>query len=421
MNNNNKNNNNNYVCSVRAFEQKLWLSEMAATFFMNNLTVEEVFEAYYECRKTKRYSYGALSFEANYEENLVELYSELKNQTWKPGKSTCFIVNQPVKREIFAAPFRDRIVHHILIRRLNPYFEKYFINDSYACREGKGTHAAIERAAHFVRSVSKNNTQSAYVLKLDIKGFFMSINQKLLYEKLEAFIIKVTEQNPEMDRNFLLFLCRQIVFNDVCKDCMIRSPLKEWNDLPQDKSLFTAKNDCGLPIGNLTSQVFANFYLSEFDHFIKHKLKIKNYVRYVDDFVIIHKNKKYLKTLIPVIRRFLKNKLLVKLHPKKIYLQNVKVGFPYLGCFIKPEFITINKRVKNNFTEKLKMFWMLCEISKPTKELKEEIRASLNSYLGIMLHYKTWLFKNRQINRYFSSYLKNHFSVEYPCRKISLM
>ena len=178
---------------------------------MNNLTVEEVFEAYYECRKTKRYSYGALSFEANYEENLVELYSELKNQTWKPGKSTCFIVNQPVKREIFAAPFRDRIVHHILIRRLNPYFEKYFINDSYACREDKGTHAAIERAAHFVRSVSKNNTQSAYVLKLDIKGFFMNINQKLLYEKLETFIIKVTEKDPEIDRNFLLFLCRQIV------------------------------------------------------------------------------------------------------------------------------------------------------------------------------------------------------------------
>lgn len=133
MNNNNKNNNNNYVCSVRAFEQKLWLSEMTATFlFMNNLTVEEVFEAYYECRKTKRYSYGALSFEANYEENLVELFTELKNQTRKPGKSTCFIVNQSVKREIFAAPFRDRIVHHILIRRLNPYFEKYFINDSYA-------------------------------------------------------------------------------------------------------------------------------------------------------------------------------------------------------------------------------------------------------------------------------------------------
>lgn len=135
-------------------------------------------------------------------------------------------MNQPVKREIFAASFRDRIVHHILIRRLNPYFEKYFINDSYACREGKGTHAAIERAAHFVRSVSKNNTQSVYVLKLDIKGFFMSINQKLLYEKLEAFIIKVTEKNPEMDRNFLLFLCRQIVFNDVCKDCMIRHRIK---------------------------------------------------------------------------------------------------------------------------------------------------------------------------------------------------
>ena len=246
----------------------------------------------------------------------------------------------------------------------------------------------------------------------------MSINQKLLYEKLEAFIIKNTESHPELDRNFLLFLCKQIVFNDVCKDCMIRSSLKEWDDLPQDKSLFTAKPDCGLPIGNLTSQVFANFYLSEFDYFIKHKLGIKHYVRYVDDFLIIHQNKNYLKTLIPVIRRFLKNKLLVKLHPKKIYLQNVKAGFPYIGCFIKPEFITSNKRVKNNFTEKLKMYCMLCEVSKPTKELKEEIRASLNSYLGIMLHYKTWLFKSGQLKYYFSPYLKKHFFVEYACRKI---
>lgn len=97
-------------------------------------------------------------------------------------------MNQPVKREIFAAPFRDRIVHHILIRRLNPYFEKYFINDSYACREGKGTHAAIERAAHFVRSVSKNNTQSAYVLKLDIKVFFMSINQNFYMKNLKPLL-----------------------------------------------------------------------------------------------------------------------------------------------------------------------------------------------------------------------------------------
>lgn len=387
---------------------------------MNNLTIEEVFEAYYECRKSKRYSYGALSFESNYEENLVELYTELKNQTWNPGKSTCFIVSQPVKREIFAAPFKDRIVHHILIRRLNPYFEKYFINDSYACRQGKGTHAAINRAAHFVRSVSKNNLQPAYVLKLDIKGFFMSINQNLLYERLESFINKTTVQHTELDRDFLLFLCNKIVFNDVCSDCMIRSPLKEWDELPEDKSLFTSKENCGLPIGNLTSQVFANFYLSEFDHFIKHTLKIKHYVRYVDDFVIIHQDKNYLRSIIPVIRRFLKNKLLVSLHPKKIFLQKVSKGFSYLGCFIKPEFITCNKRVKNNFVEKLKMYWMLAENSKPSKQLKEEIRASLNSYLGIMLHYKTWKFKSKQIKRYFFSHLKNYFLVEYSCSKIKI-
>ena len=336
---------------------------------MNNLTVEEVFEAYYECRKSKRYSYGALSFEANYEENLLELYTELKNQTWKCGKSTCFIVNEPVKREIFAAPFRDRIVHHILMNRLNPYFEKYFINDSYACRTGKGTHAAIQRAAHFVRSVSCNNT-------------------------------------------------KEVVFNDVCKDCMIRSPLKEWDGQPEDKSLFTAKSFCGLPIGNLTSQVFANFYLSEFDHFIKHTLKIKNYVRYVDDFIIVHEDKKYLKNLIPVIRRFLKNKLLVILHPKKIFLQNAKKGFQYLGCFIKPEFITVNKRIRKNFTESLKIYSLIAKANKPSNEIFENMLASFNSYLGIMVHYKAWKFKTKQIKYYFEPYLKKHFSVKLLCDKV---
>lgn len=117
-----------------------------------DLTLEEVFEAYYECRKTKRYSNGALQFELNLEENLIQLYSQLITQEWQPGKSTCFIVTRPVRREIFAAPFRDRIVHHILIRRLNSTFEKYFIYDSYACRKQKGTHAAIKRVEHFIKS-----------------------------------------------------------------------------------------------------------------------------------------------------------------------------------------------------------------------------------------------------------------------------
>lgn len=387
---------------------------------MNNLTIEEVFEAYYECRKNKRYAYGALSFESNYEENLVALYTELKNQTWHPGKSSCFIVDKPVKREIFAAPFRDRIVHHILIRRLNPYFEKHFIYDSYACRAGKGTHAAVARAAHFVRSETENNTKDAYVLKLDIKGFFMSINRTLLFDKLKSFIIRITEKNNSLDRNFLLYLCREIVFNDVCKDCMMRSPLSKWNDLPNDKSLFTARQDCGLPIGNLTSQVFANFYLSEFDHFLKHILKIKNYVRYVDDFIIISKDKSLLKSLIPVIRKFLHKKIFLKLHPKKIFLHNVKYGFSFIGCFIKSSYVTSSKRVKENFTGKLKNYSQFVKYSKPTPLQKTEILSSINSYLGIMIHYKTYRFKKQQIARYFNPMLKKNFRVPASLSKIQI-
>ena len=128
------------------------------------LTLEEVFEAYYECRKTKRYSKGALQFEINLEENLIQLYSQLITQEWRLGKSTCFIVTKPVRREIFAAPFRDRIVHHILIRRLNPAFEKYFIHDSYACRKQKGTHAAIKRVEHFIKSQTNSFTNNENML-----------------------------------------------------------------------------------------------------------------------------------------------------------------------------------------------------------------------------------------------------------------
>lgn len=383
------------------------------------LTIEEVFTAYFDCRRTKRYSSGALSFESNYEENLVRLYSELRSRKWRCGKSTCFIVTKPVRREIFAAPFRDRIVHHILINRINPCLERYFIRDSYACRKRKGTFHAIKRLEHFIRSETQNGKTNAYVLKLDIKGFFMNIDKSLLYERLSAFLDeKYLPLAGDGDISFEKYLLREIIFNDPSKNCVRRSPLCEWNELPQDKSLFTARDGCGLPIGNLTSQVLANFYLSSLDHFAKHTLGLECYVRYVDDFVIVHKDKRFLRKLIPVFRGFLSGNLHLCLHPKKIYLQPCANGVQFLGAFIKPAYTVCSRRVKNSFAESLKRHARLAEDRRPSKEEREQFRSSVNSYLGIMRHYKTYIFRVRQLVRYCGKYWSSFFSLKKPALKI---
>ena len=410
-------------------------------YFDTEQFLENLFELYFQCRKNKRYSFGALTFEVDFENNLMQLYRELQTKTWHPGSCNCFIVDKPVKREIFAAPFKDRIVHHILISELEPCFEKYFIHDSYACRKGKGTHMAIKRLFHFINSQTCNNSQEAWILKMDIKGFFMNIERKKLYEKLELFIETKYRQSLleklETDKNkkfkgqwildlkeieeklsFVKYLTREIVFNDPTCSVNYKSPKRAWEGLPKDKSLFTTKTGYGLPIGNLTSQVFANFYLTEFDHYIKHDLGIKCYLRYVDDFVIVHNDEGYLKYLIPRIREFLKEELGLTLHPKKIYLQPAKIGVPFLGAYIKPNYIMPGKRVLKNFMQKARGYEKLAQNHKPSKEELNEIQASINSYLGIMRHYKSWRFRVKVLKEYFKEKLSKHYRIEKSAIKI---
>ena len=373
-------------------------------YFDTEQFLENLFELYFQCRKNKRYSFGALTFEVDFENNLMQLYRELQTKTWHPGSCNCFIVDKPVKREIFAAPFKDRIVHHILISELEPCFEKYFIHDSYACRKGKGTHMAIKRLFHFINSQTCNNLQEAWILKMDIKGFFMNIERKKLYEKLELFIETKYRQSLleklETDKNkkfkgqwifdlkeieeklsFVKYLTREIVFNDPTCSVNYKSPKRAWEGLPKDKSLFTTKTGYGLPIGNLTSQVFANFYLTEFEQFLKEELGLT-------------------------------------LHPKKIYLQPAKIGVPFLGAYIKPNYIMAGKRVLKNFMQKARGYEKLAQNHKPSKEELNEIQASINSYLGIMRHYKSWRFRVKVLKEYFKEKLSKHYRIEKSAIKI---
>jgi len=365
----------------------------------------DLFEAYFECRKNKRNTANAQIFETDYEHNLVKLCEEINNGTYKLGRSIAFVVDKPVKREIFAADFRDRVVHHWLIKKLNPYFEKQFIYDSYSCRDGKGTHFGIQRIDKFIRQCSKNYSSDCYILKLDLQGFFMSINKNTLFAKLLKFINK---NYHHADKILIVELCYKVIFYDSTNNCIIKGNKSDWNDLPQTKSLFHSSPNCGLPIGNLTSQVFANFYMDSFDHYVKHDLGIRYYGRYVDDFVIVHESKEFLKELMPKLSEFLQTNLYATIHPKKIYLQHYSKGVQFLGTIILPHRIYIANRTKGNFYNAIEKQNKIARHHKPTKEEQSAFQSSMNSYLGIMKHYKTYKLRKQMLFKNLSGWWWNY-------------
>jgi len=361
--------------------------------------LKDLFTAYYDARKNKRDNPDVLAFEIDYEKNLFRLCREMENRTYKINISICFIVDQPVKREIFAGNFRDRVVHHLIFNQINPIFEKHFIKDSYSCRTGKGTSYGIKRVNYFIRSCSLNYAKDCYILKLDISGYFMSMDRNILYKKIESKLGNL--KNAEFDVDLILHLIRLVIFHDPTKNCRIKGKKEDWVGLPKSKSLFFAEKNKGFPIGNLTSQLFGNIYLDDFDHFVREKLGCKYYGRYVDDIVIVHRDGEYLKLLIPVIKKFLDEKLDLKLHPKKIYLQHFSKGARFLGVFIKPWRVYAGKRIKGNFYAKIKEWNEIMggKTDLGKKEI-ERLVAGVNSYLGLMSHYQTLKLRKKMIDRW---------------------
>lgn len=315
--------------------------------FQDNL-LTDLFTAYYCARNNKRNTFAQVKFERNLSDNLMELYEDIRQYRYRVGRSMCFIINDPVKREVFAASFRDRIVHHLLFNYLSPIFEKKFIYDSYSCRKGKGTHFGVKRLDHHIKSCSYNYTRPCYVLKLDISGYFMSINRQLLFD----MVMKEVSKSEIQNKRLVEYLLKQVIFNEPTRGCRIKGSIEDWKELPDSKSLFHSPKGCGLPIGNLTSQLFSNIYLSPLDEFVKRELNITHYGRYVDDFYLVSNEKQILLKAIPRIREFLCSSLKLNLHPHKIYLQECRKGVRFLGRYIKPNDITYatnsRKRLENN-------------------------------------------------------------------------
>lgn len=351
---------------------------MSETIF----TFKKLHQAYLDCRENKRGTASALVFEWDLERKLFKLQEELQSKKYNPGCAICFVVTEPSPREIFAAGFRDRIVHHILVNELELIGERVFIYDSYSCRERKGTHKAVERLRYFIRKITSNNSREAYYLQLDISGFFMNINQNILYAILKKLILK--QQKSYQWKKDILWLSKKLIFHKPTDNYIIKGNPDLFELIPPRKSLFKSPENRGLPIGNYSSQFFANLYLNQLDQFVKRELKENYYLRYVDDFLILGSKKEELESLISKINTFLKGNLDLELNFSKTKLKNINEGIDFLGYIIKPHYVLVRKRVVNTLKRKLysvNSANALHNLSPP-----ENILAMINSYYGHFKH-----------------------------------
>ncbi len=354
-----------------------------------------LFDLYYafQCAKKHKASKEYVKvFERNLHENLIELRDELFERRYKPQPSVCFIITEPKKREIFAANFRDRIVHHLYYNYTYEMFDKTFIEDSYSCRKGKGTHYGIHRLEKHIRQESENYTKETYVLKMDIKGYFIHINRPLLLSLVNTTLDKMKPKYcNELDFDFLKYLSKVIVLLNPVENCIVKSNSKEWTTLDKSKSLFYSNVDCGLPIGNLTSQLYSNVYLNALDQYMKRVLHCKHYGRYVDDFYVVSKDKEFLKSIIKEIKEFMMNSLHLEIQNKKTNIINIKYGVEFLGAFIKPYRTYISNKTVRRMNKNLYQF----QVYGTNKDVKNMV----NSYLGIFSHYKSNKVKKEVMNR----------------------
>lgn len=272
--------------------------------YHNIIRVENLLRAWQEFLRGKKKREDVAFFQNRLMDNVLTLHHDLKERSYAHGGYVAFKINDPKPRDIHKATVRDRLVHHLLYRELYGYFDSKFIYDSYSCRLGKGTHRAIDRFRDFGRIVSKNSTRTCWVLKCDIRKFFASIDHAILKNILAKH---VTDED-------LLQLLGHIT----------------------DSFSTGGKYGVGLPLGNLTSQLLVNIYMNEFDQYVKHKLKVKHYIRYADDFVFLHQDKEYLESLVPIISEFLGMHLKLALHPDKLFLKTLASGVDFLGWIAFP-------------------------------------------------------------------------------------
>lgn len=379
--------------------------------------LRDLYTAYYCAKRGKGDMSYVKALEENLHENMEALCDDLYYRRYKPLPSKCFIIDYPKKREIFAAMFRDRIVHHLYYNWVHLLFEHTFIQDSYSCVPGRGTHYGIQRVTDFCRKESQNWQIPCYVLHLDIRGYFMHIVRRRLLEIALASLRKMSTHkvgkdvaacgqakapwqtwNDVLDFDLIYWLTEVIVLLDPLENCVVVGSPDNWIGLDPAKSMLNLLEGLGLPIGNLTSQLFSNVYMNIFDQFMKRELHCKFYGRYVDDSIVVSSDKEWLLSLAPRIKEFLKKELGLELHMGKLQVSEVHRGVEFLGSFIKP----YRTYVSNHTLERIRKSLNLLMNPQPTKiDVRvthplnsrrgrkispTRLLRSVNSYLGIMSH-----------------------------------
>lgn len=331
-------------------------------------SLENIVTAWEEFRSDKGKKADVQAFEFSLEQNLFSLHRELQNRTYSHGPYTGFYIRDPKVRHIHKAEVRDRVLHHAVFRILNSVFEKTFIANSFSCRVGKGTHKGVLAAESMLRKESRNYTRTCYALKCDVRKFFDSIDHEILLAILKKRIV-----DPDA-----MWLMEQIVRSFSAGQT----------------TLFDRH---GLPIGNLTSQLFANVYMNEFDQFVKHEMKVKHYARYTDDFVVVSTDIKYLEGLIEPFQNFISDKLKLTLHPKKISIRDVGQGIDYLGYVILPHYRLLRSKTKRRIFRKLK-----ARVRQYRQGQLDEktLSQSLQSYLGALSHARAYQLSQDLKNQY---------------------
>lgn len=323
--------------------------------FYDVISLENLLAAWREFKRGKTGRLDVAQFAFNLEDNLFALRSALADGSWRPDSYISFNVIDPKLRRVHKASVRDRVLHQALFRKLYPVFDKTFIHASYSSRKGKGTHAGVSRLEDFIRKASANYTKQLFALKCDVRKFFDSISHSILLEIIAKYI-------SDFD---IIRLIERIIIS------------------------FETTSGRGLPLGNVTSQLFANVYLNDLDQYTKRVLKVRYYIRYCDDFVILAETRRELQEIIPALHLFLKSQLRLTLHSGKISIRKVKQGVDFLGYVVLPNYRVLRTQTK----KRIMASFMRQTIAAKTEAEKEFLKIISYSYKGILIHcrgYHIW-------------------------------
>ncbi len=396
-------------------------------------TLKPFYVAWQKAKRHKKPSMNQLAFEADWLEGLFDIREQVINHRWQPRRTVCFITTQPKTREIHAPDFADRVVHHYLVPQLQALFEPIFIHDSFANRNGKGSHQAVSRLQQFMRQVTHSHAKPACYLQLDIHNFFNSLDRRVLYQQLCHRLDKDLAKHKITRRTYfdLKCLCHALVNQKPAENTIYRGTVLEHALVPPHKQLNNARPGCGIAVGNLSSQFFANVYMNAVDQWVKHTLKAKYYLRYVDDFVLLHENPAQLLAWRQQLEVFLHQQLGLRLKnnaqgqiPQPQPLGN---GCDFLGYVIFPHHRVVRRRVIAHCREKLRK-WQLCAIRTTAQGLtlrlnaanKQVIQGLIASYWGHFRHACHWRLTVKMLKEFCWLRLLFHFKVgETPIKRWS--